>query len=255
MTYQKSAEAIRWLMDEIGVDLRELSQLGGHARKRTHRAPPTHEGDPRPVGWAIMQAVQDFVRRELAGQVEIRTSARVVRLEVERDGTAESVLPPRKTVTGVVYEDLTTGGVQTLHADAVVLASGGYGCDLTESSLLMQHRPDLMGSAPSGGGDGPGKLAMPSTNGAFATGDGVKVRTRGTGVMDCPVCTCTLLYQTCTSRRCVLLFTHFPHKTTQPKPHPRPQNHNSSACRSARRPWTWTRCSSTRPRSSTPRTR
>ncbi len=29
----QSAEAIRWLIDEVGVDLGELSQLGGHARK------------------------------------------------------------------------------------------------------------------------------------------------------------------------------------------------------------------------------
>lgn len=172
----QSAEAIRWLMDEINVDLGELSQLGGHSRKRTHRARPTHEGDPRPIGWCIMQAVRNFVRRELSEQVEVRTSARVRQLDVEEHREVPGGgLPPRKTVTGVTYEDTATGTVQTLRADAVVLATGGYGCDLSSTSLLKQHRPDLMGSAPSGDGSAAGALAMPSTNGSFATGDGVKM--------------------------------------------------------------------------------
>jgi len=127
----------------------------------------------------IINAIQQFVARELSEQVKIHTSTRVLKLEVEEHhdgGGAATALPPRKTVTGVTYEEGATGAVRTLKADAVVLASGGYGCDLTQTSLLKQHRPDLMGAAPSGsGGDGPGKLAMPSTNGAFATGDGVKL--------------------------------------------------------------------------------
>jgi hypothetical protein len=36
----KSAEAIHWLIEELNVPLSVLSQLGGHSRKRTHRAPP-----------------------------------------------------------------------------------------------------------------------------------------------------------------------------------------------------------------------
>ena len=35
----KSADAIHWLMEELDVPLTVLSQLGGHSRKRTHRAP------------------------------------------------------------------------------------------------------------------------------------------------------------------------------------------------------------------------
>eukprot|EP00624_Nannochloropsis_granulata_P002102 evm.model.NODE_20417_length_10763_cov_21.298616.2 len=178
----QSAEAVRWLMDELGVDLAELSQLGGHAFKRTHRARPTPSGDPRPIGWLIMERVQAFVKERLPpGQVEIRTSARVVKLEVDENqdgGRCAASLPPLKTVTGVTYEDLATGKIQTLSADAVVLTTGGYGCDLTPTSLLKEHRPDLLGSGANGnGGNGQGSktLGMPSTNGAFATGDGVKM--------------------------------------------------------------------------------
>jgi len=181
----QSLEAVRWLMDEVGVDLAELSQLGGHAFKRTHRARPTPAGDPRPIGWLIMERVQAFVKEQLPpGQVEIRTSARVVKVEVNEGhdgGKRTDLLPPLKTVTGVTYEDLTTGKIQTLSADAVVLTTGGYGCDLTPTSLLKEHRPDLLGSEANGNGGngGNGKelktLGMPSTNGAFATGDGVKM--------------------------------------------------------------------------------
>lgn len=187
----QSAEAVRWLMDDLGVDLAELSQLGGHAFKRTHRARPTPSGDPRPIGWLIMERVQAFVKERLPpGQVDIRTSARVVKLEVEGNheaGRCAASLPPLKTVTGVTYEDMTTGKIQTLSADAVVLTTGGYGCDLTPNSLLKEHRPDLLGSEANGNGGngdkssnvsngkGLNRLGMPSTNGAFATGDGVKM--------------------------------------------------------------------------------
>lgn len=40
MLSTKSAEAIHWLIEELNVPLSVLSQLGGHCRKRTHRAPP-----------------------------------------------------------------------------------------------------------------------------------------------------------------------------------------------------------------------
>lgn len=178
----QSAEAVRWLLDEVGVDLAELSQLGGHSFKRTHRARPTPAGYPRPIGWLIMERVQAYVKEQLPpGQVEIRTSAHVIKLEVNKGhdrGQRTDLLPPLKTVTGVTYEDLNTGKIQTLSADAVVLTTGGYGCDFTPTSLLKEHRPDLLGSEAIGDGGNEKEvktLGMPSTNGAFATGDGVKM--------------------------------------------------------------------------------
>lgn len=173
----QSAEAVRWLMDDMGVDLDELSQLGGHAFKRTHRARPTPSGDPRPIGWLIMERVQAYVREKLPpDQIEIRTSARVVKLEMQEpqeNAGSTTHVPAQKTVTGVTYEDMATHEIHTLEADAVVLTTGGYGCDLSSTSLLKEHRPDLLGSAH--GGNGSSDLGMPSTNGAFATGDGVKL--------------------------------------------------------------------------------
>merc|ERR1712193_327770 len=44
---------------------------------------------------------------------------------------------------------------------AVILASGGFGADFTQNSLLAQYRPDL--------------LHLPTTNGEHCTGDGIKM--------------------------------------------------------------------------------
>merc|ERR1712048_1455658 len=42
-----------------------------------------------------------------------------------------------------------------------ILASGGFGADFTQNSLLAQYRPDLM--------------HLPTTNGEHCTGDGIKM--------------------------------------------------------------------------------
>ena len=63
-------------------------------------------------------------------------------------------------VTGVRY---TKGGQEhVLEADAVILATGGFGADSHgPGALLTQHAPTLR--------------LLPTTNGAFATGDGVRL--------------------------------------------------------------------------------
>merc|ERR1711879_263836 len=45
----------------------------------------------------------------------------------------------------------------------VIFASGGFGADFTQNSLLAQYRPDLM--------------HLPTTNGEHCTGDGIKMGT------------------------------------------------------------------------------
>merc|ERR1712217_792514 len=59
---------------------------------------------------------------------------------------------------GLMYEK---GGVQFQEYGAVILASGGFGADFTQNSLLAQYRPDLM--------------HLPTTNGEHCTGDGIKM--------------------------------------------------------------------------------
>merc|ERR1719401_182091 len=59
---------------------------------------------------------------------------------------------------GLTYEK---GGMQFQEHGPVILASGGFGADFTENSLLGMYRPDLM--------------HLPTTNGEHCTGDGIKM--------------------------------------------------------------------------------
>ncbi len=59
---------------------------------------------------------------------------------------------------GCTYEK---GGVDFNEFGPVILATGGFGADFTNNSLLAQYRPDLM--------------HLPTTNGEHCTGDGIKM--------------------------------------------------------------------------------
>jgi flavocytochrome c len=146
MLSAQSGDAVRFL-SKHGVNLTVLAQLGGHSRMRTHRAPDNADGTPVPIGYAIVRALQARLR-EVPG-VTVVTAATALRLVV-RDGR----------VRGVVYE--SDGVERELHSDAVVLTTGGFSHDRTgDSSLLREFFPEA--------------LRYPTTNGPFATGDGVKM--------------------------------------------------------------------------------
>merc|ERR1712151_148496 len=59
---------------------------------------------------------------------------------------------------GLTYEK---GGESFKEYGPVILASGGFGADFTQDSLLAKYRPDL--------------LHLPTTNGEHCTGDGIKM--------------------------------------------------------------------------------
>lgn len=63
-------------------------------------------------------------------------------------------------VTGVEYVDGNSHSEKTLSGDAVILATGGFACDHTDTSLIREFAPHLQN--------------LSTTNGAFAQGDGVK---------------------------------------------------------------------------------
>ena len=143
----KSADAIHWLKHNHGIPLTVLSQLGGHAAKRTHRAPP-RDGKPVPIGWLITSSLRNKMITEYDGKIEIRCGMNVTKLMNHVD--AKGV----KSVTGV-----EVNGSELIKADAVILATGGFGCSQAEDGLMARFRPDLIGTA--------------TTNGHFAQGDGV----------------------------------------------------------------------------------
>lgn len=144
LTYQ-SAAAVEWLQDVFNLDLTLVSRLGGHSFPRTHRG---HDAKfpGMAITYALMQRLEELTESD-PERVQVIKKAKVVSLNKEGN-----------VVTGVTYEyDGETHSVDGV----VVLATGGYAADFTETSLLKKHRPDT--------------FHLSSTNGTHATGDGHKM--------------------------------------------------------------------------------
>lgn len=164
----KSGEAIKWLT-HFGIPLTILSQLGGHSQKRCHRAPDKKDGTPVPIGFTIMKTLEDHIRTHLQNNVTLMTETSVTSL-------MRQVIPlpdgsQRIKCLGVTFRPKEANEDISLYADAVILATGGFSNDCTSNSLMREFAPHLFG--------------RPTTNGAFATGDGVKMaRSIGAQLID-----------------------------------------------------------------------
>ncbi|KAK3071956.1 Osmotic growth protein [Teratosphaeriaceae sp. CCFEE 6253] len=144
LTY-KSADAVEWLQEVFNLDLTLVSRLGGHSFPRTHRG---HDAKfpGMAITYALMQRFEELAESE-PDRVQLIKKANVKK--INKDGNS---------VTGVTYlfnnEETTVEG-------PVILATGGYAADFTETSLLKKWRPDT--------------FDLSTTNGAHATGDGHKM--------------------------------------------------------------------------------
>ncbi|EME79278.1 uncharacterized protein MYCFIDRAFT_212181 [Pseudocercospora fijiensis CIRAD86] len=150
LTYQ-SASAVEWLQDIFNLDLTLVSRLGGHSYERTHRG---HDAKfpGMAITYALMQRWEELCENE-PERVELIKKANVKKINM--DG---------KRAIGVTYE--LNGEEYTVNGP-VVLATGGYAADFTETSLLKKHRPDT--------------FDLSTTNGNHATGD---VQVHPTGLVD-----------------------------------------------------------------------
>ena len=101
-----------------------------------------------------MSTLKSAIETDYNDKIKIRCGQTVIKLLHSVNDDDE------KTVTGV---QVTTSdnGILKLYADSVVLATGGFGCSQSSDGLMKRFRPDLLG--------------CPTTNGAFAQGDGVKL--------------------------------------------------------------------------------
>ena len=117
----------------------------GHSQPRTHRG---HDAKfpGMAITYALMQRLEELAENE-PERVQIIKKARVTGLN--KDGNK---------VSGVKYE---FGGESNSDEGPVILATGGYAADFTETSLLKKWRPDT--------------FDLSSTNGVHATGDGQKI--------------------------------------------------------------------------------
>lgn len=134
---EHSAAAISWLKDHnIVVD--SLTITGGMSRKRCHRP-----SSLAPIGAFLETNLLKVAQDE---EIPVFNEVRVTKL----------LQDDNKKVCGVEAE--TKAGVKTIKAQAVLLATGGFGA---AQDIIAKYRPDLKG--------------YKTTNQAGATGDGLKL--------------------------------------------------------------------------------
>ncbi|KAI8622073.1 FAD binding domain-containing protein [Chytriomyces sp. MP71] len=143
LTYQ-SGSAVEWISDSFKVDLSLVSRLGGHSHPRTHRGKEMFPG--MTITYALMEKYEDLCKSE-PHRAKILKKARATKFVKNEAGV----------VIGVEYEH---NGANHKAYGPVVIATGGYAADFTETSLLKKYRPEI--------------YDLPTTNGDHCTGDGIK---------------------------------------------------------------------------------
>lgn len=137
LTYMTThaADAIDWLT-ELGADVSEVGAAGGASAKRIHR----------PVGGGA-------VGNHLVEVLSANTDERGIKTMLET--TATEILAEDGVAKGIKAVD-KDGNEIIIHAESVVLASGGFGAN---EDLFAKYQPQLKGFV--------------TTNQAGATGDGI----------------------------------------------------------------------------------
>jgi succinate dehydrogenase/fumarate reductase flavoprotein subunit len=98
------------------------------------------------ITYALMSTYEDICKATPA------RASLVAKAEVK------SLITENGKVIGVTY---VKGGKEFKEHGIVVLATGGYAADFTETSLLKKYRPEI--------------YDLPTTNGDHCTGDGIKM--------------------------------------------------------------------------------
>jgi len=141
----ESASGVEWLMDAFDLDLSLVSRMGGHSNPRTHRGKEKFPG--MTITYALMEKLE-AISDDDEDKARILLKAEVKELLQDSSGA----------VCGVKY---VKGGETFEEHGPVIIATGGFGADFGEDSLLKKYRPDL--------------LHLPTTNGEHCSGDGLKM--------------------------------------------------------------------------------
>jgi flavocytochrome c len=129
---------------------------GGHSYKRTHRGKERFPGFT--ITYALMEGLEKVMEDTNGDMAKIVTKAEVKRLLTDEAGA----------VVGVEYQK---DGALHKALGPVIIATGGFGADYKNDSLLTKFRPELQ--------------ALPTTNGEHCTGDGIKMAMAiGAGTID-----------------------------------------------------------------------
>eukprot|EP00179_Madagascaria_erythrocladioides_P009921 CAMPEP_0198326692 /NCGR_PEP_ID=MMETSP1450-20131203/14139_1 /TAXON_ID=753684 ORGANISM="Madagascaria erythrocladiodes, Strain CCMP3234" /NCGR_SAMPLE_ID=MMETSP1450 /ASSEMBLY_ACC=CAM_ASM_001115 /LENGTH=763 /DNA_ID=CAMNT_0044030669 /DNA_START=67 /DNA_END=2358 /DNA_ORIENTATION=+ len=144
---ERSPSAMEWIAKHTGLQFTNIVQCGGHSGRRTHRLAPL-----APVGYSIVSALKRRLHDyETSGLMKTTCSAVVTRLVNAEDGE----------ITGLEYTVDGQKTPTTLKCGSIILATGGYAADRT--GLLKKFGGPM--------------ATLPTTNGPFATGDGIKLGT------------------------------------------------------------------------------
>ncbi|KAJ2898358.1 putative flavocytochrome c protein [Zalerion maritima] len=169
----QSKSAVEWLVDDQGVDLSVVAQLGGHSNARTHRG-----SGQTPPGAAIVTAMLKNLKEN--PQFKLFTDCEVTSLVQDTPGGKVS------GVEATLAEEVGEGDAKTKVAKQitftgpVVFAAGGFGGDT--NGLLAKYRPDLAG-IPSTNDPRPGAHGILTKVGAKLV-DMDKVQIHPTGFVD-----------------------------------------------------------------------
>ena len=112
-------------MEKFNLDLSLVARLGGHSAHRAHRGKERFPG--MTTTYALIQMVDKIAGK--SDKAKIITKARVNELIIT-DGAC----------TRCVYEK---GDASFTEFGAVIFASGGFGAEFTQNSLVATWSPDL----------------------------------------------------------------------------------------------------------------
>jgi flavocytochrome c len=159
-----SKHAVEWIASRSGVDLPDVGQLGGHSAARTHRP------RKRLAGAAFISGLERAVLKyKDSGRLNILKGHRLVKMNRATEDDNSTTASP---AWDLHLQRQVDKQMVMSRAGSVILATGGFANDkVGAGSLLQEVAPHLMG--------------LRSTNGEFATGDGIKLaRDMGAGTVD-----------------------------------------------------------------------
>ena len=141
-----SGRDVDWLVKEFNLGPSLLAMRhGGHLMPRTHRGKERFPA--MTITYALIQVVENIAKKTDLARILTKSRARILWSNHQNH------------VVGIIYE---TAGQQFLEHGLVIHASGGFGADFGNDSLLAKHRKhaDL--------------LHLPTTNGEHCAGDASK---------------------------------------------------------------------------------
>ena len=121
----ESAAAVEWLSEKFKIDLSLVSRLGGHTYPRTHRGTERFPG--MTITYTLLEALE-AIEKAQPNRAKILKKANVTKL-IKNEETG--------AVIGVEYQ---MNGETFQEFGPVIIATGGFAADFTESSLIKTFR-------------------------------------------------------------------------------------------------------------------